>query len=679
MKDQQIFERLQSQYRSFDYVQDHDPDDIPLGMIHSKTVTVIHVRPEDRDDDDDDIFDGTVRAFSPESWSGKTLANGHHHNKHDSHERVGGKDGPGVARTDTSKWTDAEHRGSGSQEEGATEPSVATDSRRLGKETTKKVAILQVEDGEGSMSHFDQLFSPDKLAEEHRVGHDDQPQETKAKHATTRRKNSLLNSDNHNHNNNSDNHNHSDNSDNSTTNQTSKPTKEAILKRMFTNLQSPRFRASRTGSLLHGILKGSSSHGRADTSTLEDEQVQAMELGKRRARIAKIQWNGVAHSRHRSSSGCPSSSVLPRQRTTTGTPTYTIHDTPFYGIENVDISSARYSELRSRQGPNDLVERHLSESGKHDQNLNLKGKEKVPFSHDELRDHREHIWAIAHEHEYGAAGSGGGGTNGAPIVLEQGRYKRFSRLVPTTDDSNHPIPLSIMRHSDVQTQAAAMGQQQEEEEHPTRNNRGAYIPIPPENEPDTAVDRVQPPPPTVPLTQPALAPISQGIYGPDSFAESLQGSTVGQSQQEQEHANEDRRLACLAKWKKWLFVLMALLVVLVVVVAVLVPKKGGGGGGGGGDGGEQGGEEVHLEKGQDAYDEGRHEVTTKSTTSRVEPTATTKEAPSTGATTTTTATSEKPTTVATEQPSSSSASASAATPTTSTTSGAPSSSATTEA
>ncbi|KAF9302156.1 hypothetical protein BGZ74_005726 [Mortierella antarctica] len=599
MKDQQIFERLQSLHHSFDYVQDHDPDDVPLGMIHSKTATVIHIRPEDCNDDDDDIFDGTVRPFSPGPWPGKTLTNGHYHNKHDRHEKVGGKDVPGIARTDTSKWTDAGHRGSGSQEEEATKPSVATDSRRLGKETTKQVAILQVEDGEGSMSHFDQLFSPDKLAEDHR---------------------------------------------------------------------SPRSQASRTGSLLHGILKGSSSHGRADTSTLEDEQAQTMELGQRRARIAKIQRNGVVHGRHRSSSGSPSSSVLPRKRTTTGTPTYTTHDTPFYRIENVDISSARYSELRSRQGPNDLVERQLSEGGKHDQNLNLKGKEKVPSSHDELRDHREHIWAIAHEHEYGPAGSGGGGANGAPpSALEQGRYKRFSRLVPITDDSNHPVPLSIMGRSDVQTLAAGVGRQQEEEEHPPRDDPGAYIPIPPENGPDTAdVDRVQPPPPTGPLTHPALAPISQGIYGP-TRSPSL--SRV-RRQQEQEYANEDRHQACLAKWKKWLFVLMALLVVPVVVVVLLVPRKGGGG-----DGGEQGGEEVHLEKGQDAYDEGRHEMTTKSTTSGVKPTATTKVAPSTGATTTTTATTEKPTTATAEKPSASSP-APAVTSTTSTTSGAPSSSAT---
>ncbi|KAG0083976.1 hypothetical protein BGZ92_010301 [Podila epicladia] len=308
-----------------------------------------------------------------------------------------------------------------------------------------------------------------------------------------------------------------------------------------------------------------------------------------KARVAKIQRNDVAHGRHRSSSGSPSSSALPRQRATTSTPTYASHDTPFYRIENVDISSELYRELWSRQDSNDLAERLLSESDNHGQSLHLEGKEKVPSSHDELRDHREHIWAIAHEHEYGPAGSYGGGANGGVYTFEQGRYKCFSRPGPILDNSNHPIPLSIMGHFDMQTQATGVGQQQKEEEHSPRDDPGAYTPIPPENEPDIAEDRVQSPPPTVLLTGSALAPVSQGIYGPDSFAESLQGLTVGQSRHEQERAKEDRRHVFLAKRKKWLFVLMALLVVLIVVVVVLVPKKGGGGGGG--NGGEQGGEE----------------------------------------------------------------------------------------
>ncbi|KAG0026061.1 putative zinc transporter msc2, partial [Podila clonocystis] len=46
---------------------------------------------------------------------------------------------------------------------------------------------------------------------------------------------------------------------------------------------------------------------------------------------------------------------------------------------------------------------------------------------------------------------------------------------------------------------------------------------------------------TMPHISPVLALVSQGIYGPDSFVESLQGSTVGQSQQEQERVKEDRR------------------------------------------------------------------------------------------------------------------------------------------
>ncbi|KAG0009143.1 hypothetical protein BGZ82_004191 [Podila clonocystis] len=363
-----------------------------------------------------------------------------------------------------------------------------------------------------------------------------------------------------------------------------------------------------------------------------------MDLGQSRTRFAKTQRNGFAHGCHRSS-GSPSSSVPPRPRATTGTPTYATYGTPFYGIENVDISSARYRELRSQQDPQRPGRAPVEREREPRPEKNPKGKEKDSSPHDELRDHREHIWAIAHEYEYGPADSGGGGANAAPSAFEQGRYKRFSRL-------------------------------EQEEEHPPCDDPGAYIPVSPENEPGTAEDRVQTPPPTVPHTSPALAPVSQGIYGPDSFAESLQGSTVGQNQQEQERVKEDRR-ACLAKWKNWLFVLMALLVVLVVVVVLLVPKRvGSGAGGGGGDGGAQGGEDAYLEKGQDLHDEGRHGAATKSSTSRIKPTATTKVISSTGATAATTVTTEKPSWGSTVP-------VPAATPTTSTTNDVPSSSAAT--
>ncbi|KAG0333432.1 hypothetical protein BG000_009161 [Podila horticola] len=432
---------------------------------------------------------------------------------------------------------------------------------------------------------------------------------------------------------------------------------------MFTNLQSPRPRARRTGSLLHGILKVSSLTKVETTS--EEEQAQAMEFGQRWARHDKIvRRNGFANGSGRNSSGSPPSSVPMRNRATLGVmlPTYTIRDTLFYGIENMDISSARYLEMRSRQD-DDPVEWLSSENGPCDQDL--KGKQKGRSENNELRDHREHIWTIAHEHEYGPA-SFGGGANGSHSDFEQGRYKRYSRLVPIpAEDSEQPVLLSTKGRSNAQIQATGSGLR--EEVRPPHEGPDTYIPII-EREPDADEDQGQPP--FAPLPGPAPAPVSQGIYGPDSFAESLQGSTVGQNQQEQERAKEDRR-ACLAKCKKWLFALMALLVVLVVVVLLLVLKKGGGGGGGGGNGGGEGGEEVYFEKGKDVHDEGTHGVTAKSTTSRSTPTAATKVATSTSTTIATT-------TAATEKLSSTfSALGPTTTPTTGTTVSTPSSSATT--
>jgi len=92
-------------------------------------------------------------------------------------------------------------------------------------------------------------------------------------------------------------------------------------------------------------------------------------------------------------------------RVTVGTPTYAISDTPFYGIENVEISSARYHELRERQNDEDDSAERLSNEREDSQSLGGKGKDRS--EHDKLRDHREHVWAIAHEHEYGPAVSKG--------------------------------------------------------------------------------------------------------------------------------------------------------------------------------------------------------------------------------------------------------------------------------
>ncbi|KAF9374310.1 hypothetical protein CPB97_012168 [Podila verticillata] len=656
MKDQQLFERPQLQYHSFDHIHDHDPDDFH-GVNHLKDCdeTMIHVRLEERDNDDnalDSIGDSSVRPFSPGHWSSKTLTSGHYHDKL-PHEKdsVKADCGPGVTRSDTVKWAmqDANDcRGNGVHKEEYAGSDVPTGSSRLGEELTIQAAIIDVDDQYGGIGYSDQrLFSPEKLAEKHTSGFDDQ-QETKGE-AMTRKKSDLFNSNN--------------NTNNSTTtNSASKPKKEALLARMFTHLQSPRL--SRNESLIHGILKDPSSRGRVEHATSEVEQAHAMELGQRRATLGKARRNDFKHHDHHRSS--PSSSVQLPRRAAIGTPTYAISDTPFYGIENVEISSARYQELRARQNDDDDSAERLSKEGEDSQNLGSKGKDLS--DNDKLRKHREHIWAIAHEHEYGAVVPSSV-ANGAPSAFEQGRYKRFSRLVPIpTGSSSPPTTQSSKGRFGAKAQAAVLGPQ---EEYPSLDVDGCVCtPIPSEGQIYIVENTIESPPPNHATPAPAPAPtlpVSQGNYGPDSFAESLQDSTVGQSQQEQERT-KDRHRACLIKWKKWLFVLLALAIVVVVVKVLAVPKNDSGG-----DGGAPGGDEVYLEKGHDAHNDGKQEATTNSV-SATKLTATTKVATTVatavgGATTTAIAVKSDPSSAPTGTPTTtkttSSSSSSLVTPTTS--------------
>lgn len=270
----------------------------------------------------------------------------------------------------------------------------------------------------------------------------------------------------------------------------------------------------------------------------------------------------------------------------------------------MEISSARYHELRARQNDEDNSAERLSNEREDNQSLWSKGK-----------DRSEHVWAIAHEHEYGPAVPNSG-ANEAPSAFEQGRYKRFRRLVPiATDDYNSLTLLSSKGRSDAKAEAPVLGSQDEEYPSLDVDGSSAHASIPSEGQIYMVENEIQFPPPAHPNLAPALVPvqpISQGIYGPDSFAESLQGSAVGQSQHEQERV-KNRRRAYLTKWKKWLFVLMAIVVVIVVVLVVLKNSSG-----------CPGGDEVYLEEGHGAHDnDGKQEVKTKSI-GTTKPTLTTK-------------------------------------------------------
>ncbi|KAF9923969.1 hypothetical protein FBU30_005989 [Linnemannia zychae] len=121
---------------------------------------------------------------------------------------------------------------------------------------------------------------------------------------------------------------------------------------------------------------------------------------------------------------------------------HALYDVPFYGIENVEISSSRYQLLMKSKSTEDKDQKSRDDDGhiqrcevedEGDESKGMKQSERSD-SHD-LSDHREHIWSIAHEDEYSSDSIGIKGINKTgkdnEDRLAQGRFKITQRIFPT--------------------------------------------------------------------------------------------------------------------------------------------------------------------------------------------------------------------------------------------------------
>ncbi|KAF9178459.1 hypothetical protein BGZ51_007757 [Haplosporangium sp. Z 767] len=207
---------------------------------------------------------------------------------------------------------------------------------------------------------------------------------------------------------------------------------------------------------------------------------------------------------------------------------HVLFDVPFYGIENVEISSDRYA----------LMTRSYASHGHEAQLSNHDTAGHLYNDSVSLVNHREYIWSIAHEDEYGLPvnteqeGVSGVSSNNGNSALVWGRYKRLHRCMPIRPTTN---PNSVSGSQEGVT-------------------RGGPIS-------DSSTDTT--------LSSRPEPRVSQGVYGPDSFMESLEAS------REPPVPLKGRRrwTALILRQQKNCLTVLFLMVITGVVVAVLLLKR----------------------------------------------------------------------------------------------------------
>ncbi|KAI8596292.1 hypothetical protein EDD21DRAFT_388703 [Dissophora ornata] len=222
---------------------------------------------------------------------------------------------------------------------------------------------------------------------------------------------------------------------------------------------------------------------------------------------------------------------------------HAFYDVPLYGIENFEFSSSRYSMStmsHSEGGHGGIGDVTGAGAG---------GSQLAGSTAATLSKHREHIWAIAHEEEYGPASSMDDGSSGQ--ALHQGRYKRLQRWVPMQPPMTSNS-VSVSGHwSKSGSGSDLRGPLVGHPPSPLSHEIGSVAGSPSENS-----HQRQP------------RPVSQGVYGPDSFMDSLENPKrtcpkVG-GQRRCEVMVSKHRKNCLCFW---------LLVAVAAVVPLIVLHK----------------------------------------------------------------------------------------------------------
>ncbi|KAF9119079.1 hypothetical protein BGW39_000579 [Mortierella sp. 14UC] len=117
---------------------------------------------------------------------------------------------------------------------------------------------------------------------------------------------------------------------------------------------------------------------------------------------------------------------------------HALYDVPFYGIENLEISSSRYEVLTQSNSPKELEmlndplrdTRTSGDSGRSSGAGVGVGVGGEGGGDGLLREHREHIWSVAHEEEYGSSEATAAAEGVEENGLHRGRHKRTQRILP---------------------------------------------------------------------------------------------------------------------------------------------------------------------------------------------------------------------------------------------------------
>ncbi|KAF9897092.1 hypothetical protein BX616_006194 [Lobosporangium transversale] len=274
---------------------------------------------------------------------------------------------------------------------------------------------------------------------------------------------------------------------------------------------------------------------------------------------------------------------------------YLLYDVPFYGIENVDISSSRHDLLmrqHSLDGHNSGDASHAIASistadANNSPSIGTDTNVGAGAASPSLAEHREHIWFIAHEHEYGTeARADGGDISNAAVgsqALLKGRHKRFQRSVPiqevytskSSNSSSAPQPKDVSFAS----QGGMLSPQETGSSTISKITTTSTRPSGASSEGPTAegtgdgAEDLLDQPRRQQLQDGSLNQIphvSQGVYGPDTFAEYLLESSKPPNSPQRHRRRYSR--AMNQHWKNCLCFLV--FVAVIVVVPLMVIRKG---------------------------------------------------------------------------------------------------------
>lgn len=277
---------------------------------------------------------------------------------------------------------------------------------------------------------------------------------------------------------------------------------------------------------------------------------------------------------------------------------YAMYDVPFYGIENVEISSSRYQLLTQSDSTKELGEadeRRNSIGAGVGFDGSGGGKEVEDGREDRgpglLSDHREHIWSIAHEHEYGPE-TGTGAVEENMMLRE--RLKRAQVILPivrsvppavsSTSRSGlesgsgeaqlrqgyrgggaKDLRIDVEHGSQVEISQLTGSSSASRSTDTTNSNSVQLIPM---NRRGRGNGHGQ-----VPRRPRRPRPVSEGVYGPDTFQESLE---ILKYVPERPRGWRAKMMAITRQhWKTWLCV-VSMFLAAIVLALVFIKKKGGG-------------------------------------------------------------------------------------------------------